>query len=471
MHPLQEGEPMWRFALILSAILPFISVSRAAEPRQIFSWPAVSAGQIAFGYAGDLWVVERTGGTPRRLTAGAGLESHPVFSPDGSQVAFAGEYEGNLDVYVVPVAGGQPRRLTYHPDPDLPVGWTPDGKAVLFRSTRASGGRYTRLFTVPVTGGPETEVPLPMAEEASFSPDGRQLAYVPFTNTRAFPGGYIAWKRYRGGSAPFVWIADLKTSAVEKLPRTDSNDFNPMWIDYKVYFLSDRDGSTTLYAYDVNTRAVKQLLEPNGADIKSASACADAVAFDRIDGLYLYDLKTEKTTKLDVQVRADLPGARPRLEKVSKHIQHLGLSPTGARVLVEARGEILTVPAEKGDVRNLTNSPGVADRDPAWSPDGKTVAYFSDESGEYELHLKPQTGLGEVKKFKLGDAPSFYYSPKWSPDNKRIAYTDKRKNLWYLDLATGKSTKIDTDPLGLGGPPSATWSPDGNWIAYRRPLK
>src|SRR5262249_55562915 len=194
--------------------------------------------QIAFGYAGDLWVVDRTGGTPRRLTAGAGLESHPVFSPDGSQVAFAGEYEGNLDVYVVPVAGGQPPRVDEHTAPHPPLGWAPGGRGVVFRPGGASGGRYPRLFTVSVTGGPETEMPLPMAEEASFSPDGSKLAYVPFTNTRAFPGGYIAWKRYRGGSAPFVWIADLKTSAIEKLPRTDSNDYNPMWIDHQVYFLS-----------------------------------------------------------------------------------------------------------------------------------------------------------------------------------------------------------------------------------------
>src|SRR5438128_1156075 len=462
---------MYRFALMLIATFALINSSGAAEPRQIFGRPAVSARQIAFGYAGDLWVVERTGGTARRLTAGTGLESHPVFSPDGSQVAFAGEYEGNLDVYVVPVDGGQPQRLTYHPDPDLPVGWTPDGKSVVFRSTRASGGRYTRLFTVPVTGGPETEIPLPMAEEASLSPDGSKLAYVPFTNTRAFPGGYIAWKRYRGGSAPFVWIADLKTSAIEKLPRTDSNDFNPMWIDHKVYFLSDRDGSTTLYAYDLETKQVKLVLKSNGRDIKSSSACADAIAFDRIDGLYLYDLQTEKATRLEIQVRADLPAARPRREKIAKHIQNVRLSPTGARVLVEARGEIVTVPAEKGDARNLTGTPGIAERDPARSPDGKTVAYFSDASGEYELLLKPQNGLIQGKTYKLGDAPSFYYSPTWSPDSKRIAYTDKRKNLWCLDLATGKSTKVDTDPQALGQPPTPAWSPDSKWIAYTRSLQ
>jgi tricorn protease len=245
-----------------------------------------------------------------------------------------------------------------------------------------------------------------------------------------------------------------------------------MWVDSKVYFISDRDGSVaTLFAYDLQTKKVERVLEPNGSDIKSASACADAIAFDRLDGVYLFDLKEKKAKKVDIKVQGDLPGVRLRFEKVGDQIQNVGLSPTGTRVVFEAHGEILTAPAEKGDVRNLTNSPGVADRDPAWSPDGKTIAYFSDESGEYELHLKPQNGLGDVKKFKLGDAPSFYYSPRWSPDGKRIAYGDKRKNLWYIDLDTGKSTKVDSDPIALGNAPQAEWSPDSKWIAYVRPLK
>jgi tricorn protease len=462
---------MRRLSLLSLTVLLVLGPARADDPPLILNHPAISARHVAFGYAGDLWVVDRSGGDARRLTAGPGLETHPVFSPDGTQVAFAAEYDGNLDVYVVPVEGGVPRRLTYHPDPDLPVAWTPDGKSVLLRSTRSSGGRFTRLFTVPLTTGLETELPLPMAEEASYSPDGTKLAYVPFTNTRAFPGSYLAWKKYRGGSAPFVWIADLRTCEVEKVPHTDANDFNPMWVGSRVYFLSDREGSTTLYAYDRGSREVQCVLPPNGTDIKSAAACSDAIVFDRIDGLYLFDLESGKAHRLDVKVRGDLPGVRPRVEKVGKLVRSVGLSPSGARVVVEARGEILTVPAEKGDARNLTNSPGVADRDPAWSPDGKSVAYFSDESGEYELHVKPQTGLGETRKFKLGDAPSFYYAPKWSPDNKRIAYTDKRKNLWYIDLATGKSVRVDTDPLPLGGSPAAAWSPDGAWIGYTRSLK
>jgi len=459
-----------RHALWAMCLLPGLAPAADQAP-QILQRPAVSSRHVAFVHAGDLWLVDRAGGDARRLTSGVGLESHPVFSPDGGTIAFAAEYDGNLDVYTVPTAGGVPTRVTYHPDPDLPIGFTTDGKSVLFRSPRNSYGRFTRLFTVPLAGGHPAELPLPMAEEASYSPDGKQLAYVPFTNTRGFPGAYIAWKRYRGGSSPFVWIADLATSAVEKIPRTDSNDFNPMWVGNKVYFLSDRDGPVTLYAYDTGTKEVKRVVNGEAADIKSASASPDAIVFDRIDGLYLFDLATQAVKKLDVTARGDLAGLRPRVEKVGKMIQSVGLSPGGARVVVEARGEILTVPAEKGDTRNVTSSPGVADRDPAWSPDGQTVAYLSDESGEYELHLRGQTGLGEVKKFKLGDAPSFYYSPTWSPDGKRIAYTDKRKNLWVLDVATGKSVKIDTDPQALGGPPSASWSPDSKWLAYNRSLK
>jgi tricorn protease len=456
---------------LAAMLFVLVGTAQAADPPMIFNHPAISAKHIVFGFAGDFWVVDRAGGDARRLTSGIGLESHPVFSPDGTQVAFAGEYDGNLDVYVVPVAGGEPKRLTYHPDPDLPAAWTPDGKSILFRSTRSSSGRFTRLFTISAAGGPETALDLPMAEEGSYSADGAKLAYVPFTNTRPFPGRYIAWKRYRGGSAPFIWIADLKSLDIEKVPHTDSNDFNPLWVNSTVYFLSDRDGLTTLFAYDLHTKKVERVLEPTDSDIKSASACGDAIAFARIDGIYLYDLKDNNARKLEITVRGDLPGVRPRLKKVGERIRNVGLSPAGARVVFEARGEIVTAPAEKGDARNLTMSTGVADRDPAWSPDGKTIAYFSDESGEYELHLKPQDGLGDAKKYKLGDAPSFYYSPRWSPDGKRIAYSDKRKQLWYIDLDSGNSTKIDTDPTALAGPPTADWSPDSKWIAYVRSLE
>jgi tricorn protease len=457
---------------VLLALLLFTgSVHADADPPLLLQRPAISAKQIVFVYAGDLWVVDRGTKDARRLTAGVGLESYPVFSPSGDLVAFAGEYEGNLDVYVVPAAGGVPRRLTHHPDPDVPVGWTPDGKSVIFRSPRESHARFLQLFSVPVEGGQPTALPLPMAEDGSFSPDGKRIAYVPLSNKPQFPGAFRPLRNYRGGTASPIWIADLADSSIEKVPRTDANDFNPMWVGDRVYFLSDRNGSTTLFAYDPATKEVRCVLEPERADIKSASACQDAIIYDRLGSLNLFDLKTQKSQPIAVLVAADLPGVRPKFEKVTKEIQKAGLSPSGTRAVFEARGEILTVPAEKGDIRNLTNTTGAAERDPAWSPDGKSVAYLSDESGEYELHIRAQDGRGAVKKLKLGDTPSFFYNPTWSPDSKRIAYQDKRLNLWYVDIDSGKSTKVDTAPYDDDAFGVPAWSPDGKWLAYPRQLK
>jgi len=459
-----------RCSLLALVLLPIVARAEA-DPPLLLQRPAVSAKLVAFAYAGDLWVTDRAGGDARRLTAGVGLESYPVFSPDGNSIAFAGDYEGNHDVYVVPAAGGIPRRLTHHPDPDVPVGWTPDGKSIVFRSPRTSYARLIKLFTVPVTGGQPAELPLPQAEEGSLSPDGKRIAYVPLSNKPQFPGGFRPIRNYRGGTASAVWIADLADSSITKVPRSDSNDFNPMWVGDRVYFLSDRDGPTTLFAYDAASKQVRRVLDASGADIKSASGCTDAIVYDKFGSLHLFDLKTEKSKPIAVKVAADLPGVRPKIEKVAKNVQKAGLSPSGTRAVFEARGEILTVPAEKGDARNLTNTPGAAERDPAWSPDGKSVAYLSDESGEYELHVRAQDGRGEVKKFKLGDAPSFYYNPSWSPDGKKIAYQDKRLNLWCLDVGTGKSTKVDTAPYDDDPPAATVWSPDSQWIAFARSLK
>lgn len=457
-----------RYSLLALLLIPLLA--HADDAPLLLQRPTISAKHIAFVYAGDLWLVDRAGGDARRLTAGVGLESYPVFSPDGEQIAFAGDYEGNLDVYVVPATGGVPRRLTHHPDPDVPVGWTPDGKSVIFRSPRTSYARFLRLFTVPFQGGQPVELPLPQAEDGSMSPDGKRLAYVPLSNKPQFPGTFRPVRNYRGGTASPIWIADLSDSSVTVVPRTNSNDFNPMWVGDLVFFLSDRDGSTTLFSYNPTNKEVKRVLEPGVSDIKTASACGDAIVYDRFGTINLFDLKTQKSHPVSIRVAADLPGVRPRVEKVAKSIQKAGLSPSGTRAVFEARGEILTVPAEKGDIRNLTNSPGTAERDPKWSPDGKSIAYFSDESGEYLLHIRSQDGRGDVKKIKLGDVPSFFYNPNWSPDGKRIAYADKRLNLWYVDLETGKSTKVDTGVYD-DEPMTANWSPDSKWLTYSHSLK
>ncbi len=433
--------------------------------------PAMNRDRIIFGHAGDLWVVGRGGGEASRLTSGVGLESGPVFSPDGSKIAFTGEYEGNLDVYLVDAGGGQPKRLTYHPGYDVALGWTPDGTRVLFRSGRTSSSRFDKLFTISTEGGLPSELPLPMGVEGSFSPDGSQIAYVPYWNRRPVPDAYIAWKHYRGGKTSPIWIARLSDSHIEKVPRDNSNDFNPMWVGEKLYFLSDRDGPVALYAFEAGSGRVEKLVSDEGHDIQSASAGPGAIVYEQLGSLSVYDLETGRNQKLDIQIKADFPNARPRFEKVARQIRSARISPTGQRAVFGARGEVLTVPAEKGDVRNLTATPGVAERDPAWSPDGKQIAFFSDVSGEYALHLAQQDGTGEVRAIDLGRPASFFYEPIWSPDSKKIAYTDKRLNVWYIDLEKGTPVKIDSNtydtPIRALDP---SWSPDSRWIVYTKQL-
>ena len=447
-------------------VVAFCALGAQTEKPLVLQKPTINRTHVVFSYAGDLWIAPREGGEARRLTVGPGIETDPYFSPDGTLIAFSGEYDGNVDVYVVPATGGVPRRLTWHPDADRVVGWTPDGKRILFSSSRHSYTRVSRLFTVPVEGGFPEEVPLPMAEQGSYSPDGTRLAYVPLRPA------FIAWKRYRGGRTTPIWIADLKDSRIEKIPRDNSNDFYPMWVGDRIYFLSDRTGRFSLFAYDLKSRQVREVVPNSGMDFKSASAGPDAIVYEQFGSLNLYDLKTGRTRRIPITLAGDLPTIRPSFERVARSIRDAGLSPTGVRAVFEARGEILTVPVEKGDIRNLTNSPGVADRYPAWSPDGRRIAYFSDESGEYALHIADQSGLGPTEKIPLDNPPSFYYSPVWSPDGKKIAYTDARLNLWYMDLEKKTPVKVDTDTYSK---PERTldpsWSPDSRWVAYTRQLR
>src|SRR5579859_1062661 len=445
------------------------ALSAHASGPLLMQKPTLSKTHIAFSYAGDLWLVSREGGEARLLTSGDGTKRDPVFSPDGSMIAFSGDYDGNVDVYVMPSEGGVPRRLTHHPAVDEVVGWVPDGKSVLFRSTRNSYSRFNRLFTVTLEGGLPRELPLPTSEFGAFSADGKHIAYVPVDNNGRLSA--IGWKRYRGGRASRVWIANLSDLNVDQVPRETSNDGNPMWVGGKVYFLSDRNGPFTLFSYDPKDKKVEQALPSNGADIKSASAGPGAIVYEQFGSLNLFDPATGKSKAVAVTVPADLPNVRPHFKRVESEIATATLSPSGARAVFQAHGEVLTVPAEKGDIRNLTNTPGVMERDPAWSPDGKWVAYFSDESGEYQLFLKNPDGMGEARKISLGTPASFYYDPLWSPDSKKIAFSDKRLNLWYVDLAKGTPVKVDTDTYDA---PRRTldpvWSPDSRWIAYSKTL-
>jgi tricorn protease len=430
----------------------------------ILQKPTISRTQIAFGYGGDLWVVARDGGDARRLTTGMGIETDPIFSPDGSMIAFTGEYEGNVDVYVVPAAGGVPKRLTYHPGNDEAVGWTNDGKRVLFRSSRSNYTSFPRLFTMAIDGTFPEEIPLPIAERGSFSPDGSHIAYQPT------PQSQSGWKNYKGGQTSPIWIARLSDSSVEEIPRKNSNDKYPVWLGDKIYFLSDRSGPVSLFEFDTKSKQVKQLIRNDGLDFKFCSGGPGAIVYEQFGTIYVYDLKSARSSKVGIRLSGDLASVRPHFEKVGTRIFNAALSPTGARAVFEARGEILTVPSEKGDPRNLTQTTAVMERDPAWSPDGKWIAYFSDESGEYALHVSDQMGLkSSVKKIAL--PPAFYFSPIWSPDSKRIVFYDKFHNLFYIDLDKSSPVKIDTNLIG--GPArtlSPAWAPDSRWIAYTKHL-
>ena len=468
IHPVTKMQRL-RKCVLLTLILAGVSpISRAQSLKPLLLRdPAVSKSQVAFSYAGSIWVANRDGGNVRRLTSG-GHEEKPSFSPDGSQVAFTGDYDGTHGVFVVSAAGGEPRRLTYHPaDADV-QGWTPDGKRILFSSLRtAFASGVIQLFTVPLEGGFATQVPLVRAAEGSISPDGARIAYVPNLQWQR------AWKRYRGGQTKPIWIASLADSSVQaRIPRDNSNDCNPMWVGETIYFLSDRNGPMSLFAYDLKSQQVKQILKNDGFDIKSASATADAIVYEQFGSLHLLDLQSGNDRALDIRPVADLAEVRPHFLKIEpKRIRSAEISPTGARAVFGVRGEILTVPAEKGDIRNLTNTTDVVERDPAWSPDGKSIAYLSDESGEYALHIRDQSGLGEVRKINLGNPATFYYSPTWSPDSKKIGYTDKRLNYWYVDLDKKTPVKVDTDTYtDPAHSLQMVWSPDSRWIAYTKQL-
>lgn len=458
-------------ALFAASLVSF--AEQAPKPLLLQS-PSLSKTSIVFAYAGNLWIVAREGGEAKLLVGGTGLLSSPLFSPDGTQVAFTGDYDGNADVFVVPASGGQPRQLTRHPGADVAVSWSPDGKAVLFRSTRTSYSRFEKLFSVPVDGGMPTELPLPMGVQASYSPDASHVAYVPFWNRRlGAEEAYMPIKQYRGGKTARIWIANLADSSVEKIPQANSNDSNPLWVGDAIYFISNRAGTATLFSYDLKSKAVKKLVENDGFDIKTASAGPGALVYEQLGSLRLYDLSSGRSTPVPVTISAELPQTRNHFEPVAPpQFVSATLSPSGVRAVLEARGELFSVPVEKGDARNLTKAPDSAERSPAWSPDGKWIAYFSDEAGEYALYLKDPSGLVPARKLSLGDHPTFFYDPVWSPDSRRIAYRDKQLALWFIDVETGARSKVDVDlfdtPLHEF---DAAWSPDSRWLTYTKQLE
>ncbi|MGE0866460.1 MAG: PDZ domain-containing protein [Vicinamibacterales bacterium] len=444
-----------------------LPVATAPAPTRLLRTPTVSTTQIAFAYANNIWVVDRTGGMARRVTSFSGGASNPKFSPDGRTIAFTASYGGNSDVYSVPAEGGEPTRLTWHPGADTVQGWTPDGRSILFASTRATWAPSgsPRFWTVPAGGGVEQQMALPRAYMGKISADGQKIAY------RLNNSWDEERRNYRGGQNKPIWIVDLKTYDLITPPFTNSKDTDPVWVGRSVYFLSDRDGVSNVWAFDTGNRQLRQVTRFTDFDVKAIDAGGDAIVFEQAGRIHQLDASTGRSRTIDIVATGDFPWMMPRWENVNARITNMAISPTGKRALIEARGEIFTIPADKGDTRNLTMSTGSAERSPAWSPDGKFVSYFSDKSGEYRLVIASQDGLTPAREIELQN-PRFYYTPSWSPDSKKLLYTDTDLKVWVMDIEAGTAKVVGNDPWTV---PERTlnpvWSPDSKWVAYSSRLR
>ncbi len=456
-----------RWIFLITMGLLFLSASGWAQtapagPTRLLRYPHIWRDQVVFVYAGDLWTAATNGGRASRLTSHPGDELYPKFSPDGKWIAFTGQYDGNNDVFVIPAAGGEPLRLTYHPSNDMVLGWSPDGR-ILFRSNRASDlPDFDRLFLIRPEGGMPEMLNLPRASLVSFAPDGRRIAFN-YTSQE-----FRTWKRYRGGWKSPIAIWDLEKKTYEALPTTEAMDMFPMWSGNAVYFISDRDGVMNLYRTDLATKQTAELTHYKEYDIKWPSLGTEAIIYENGGLLYAYDLKTNEARNIPVHVGSDEVTARPEFKPAGGRINWIDISPSGARALVEARGEVFTLPAEHGSPRNLTDTLGAHELNPIWSPDGKRIAYLSDRTGEFELYIHPQKGGDAIQITSNGGETRYLYSPAWSPDSKKITYSDKMLRLWYVDVETKQPVLVDTSEYTTQL--AASWSPDSLWLAYTKPL-
>lgn len=458
----------------LFSVLILLSSHLIAQVNaSLFQYPDVSKTHITFSYGGDIWIVEKEGGLAHKLTSAEGMEILPKFSPDGSKIAFSGNYNGNVDVYVIPTLGGIPKRITSHGMVDRIVDWYTNGENLLFASARESGKqRFNQFFKINVNGGLAEKLPLPYAEFGSLSPDGKMIAYTPITRN------YRTWKRYRGGMAPDVWIFNLENFSSENITKSSANDELPMWSTQtksnKIYFLSDQDENKryNIWCYDIDMKQTKQITFFTEYDLHFPSIGYDNIVFEAGGKLYLLDLQTENYREVNVDVIIDESTLMTRTVNVSKLIQNNSLSYNGNRALFEARGEIFSVPAENGPVLNLTQSSAHAERYPSWSPNGKYIAYWSDNSGEYELTIRDLKKPNSEKKL-TSYGPGYRYKIYWSPNSEKIAFIDKAMEIFIYDIIKNKSIKVDKQLyLYEGGLRnfSANWSPDSRYLIFAKEI-
>jgi len=457
-----------RQALRLAAPLLLAAAPLAAQTR-LLRFPDIHGDKVVFTYAGDLWTAPVTGGTAVRLTAHPGLELFAKFSPDGQWIAFTGQYDGDEQVYVIPATGGVPRQLTFYPTrgplpprwgyEDQVYGWTPDGKAVVFRSLRDGWDLgQGRLFTVPLTGGLPTALPMPESGAGDLSPDGQRIAYSPLFRD------FRAWKRYQGGWAEDVWTFDLATHEAHNITNNPFTDRDPMWVGDRIYFASDRSGTLNLYSVKPDGSDLAQLTHSTTWDVRwPSSDHAGRIVYELDGELHVYTIADGGDRKLDIDVPDDGLAARPSHRSVAGFVEDFALSPQGARALFVARGDVFTAPAEHGPTRNLTHSSNAHDKAARWSPDGRKIAFISDATGEEELYLIDQDGAGAPERLTT-DGAVMRYAPVWSPDNRRLAFGDKNGRLWVLEIATRHLTEVARDSGGYIG--DQHWSPDGRWLAF-----
>jgi len=451
---------------VISAVmaLGFAVDGRAADDAgtRLLRQPAVSKDHLAFVYGGDIWVSDRDGGHPTRITTHPAPEFAPHFSPDGKWIAYSGTYDGNTDVYVVPTEGGQPRRLTWHPSPDVVSGWSNDGKRVLFVSSReVDNSRSGQLYEVSVDGGYEKKVMKAVAVEGSWSADGKRIAYRPYIMAYAFGSG---WRQHRGGDTPPIWIIDPKAGTLEKIPHVNASDSGPMWIGEDVAFISDRnDGAANLFLYDGRSHAVRQLTHETTWDVRNAGAYDHTIVYESGGLLKSLDVSSGQVTPITIRLAQQSIQARPQWKDAARAITSANLSPTGKRVLITARGDVFSVPVKDGSTRNLTATSGIRESDALWSKDGLHVAYLSDEGGAQNLLVRDAAGLEKPLHHPLGKM-GYFTLLDWSPDAHRIVFQDNHLHLYAIELASNAVTLLDTSPRRLQFKES--FSPDGQWLAY-----